>query len=99
MVGLSRLVVSVVECHCAYDGGSVASIMYGDAPGLTADLTVLDVVLRVSAARVETDDIDLAAIRARDGAVGVSGTVAERKVPVEIGLFVSLAVAVVAVVV
>src|ERR1041384_8359560 len=89
---VSDIVVSVVECHSADDGGAVVSIMYGDAPGLTADLTVFDVVLVFAASRVEADRICFAAVRTGDLAARVGGAVAERKVSIEIELVVGLVV-------
>ena len=61
------------------------AIMYGDAPGLAADLAVLDVVLRVAAAGVEGDGVrprrstGRATVPARVGCA-----VAERKVAIEV---------------
>src|SRR5437773_6102464 len=89
---MSDMIVSVVECDSAYDGGSVALIMYGDAPGLTADLAVLDVILIFAAPGVEADRDRLAAIRAGDLAARVGGAVAEWKVAIEIELVVGLIV-------
>src|SRR5690349_16209154 len=85
---MSDMIVSVVECHSAYDGGSVVSIMYGDTPGPTAYLAVLDVVLILSASRVEADGVRLAAIGAGDVAARVGGAIAEREVTIEIELVV-----------
>src|SRR5678809_503317 len=92
---MSDILASVVEGRSAYDGGSVVSIMYGDAPGLAAHLAVLDVVLRVAAAGVEADRVGLAAVGTRHDAARVGRSVAEWELPVEIelvGLVVALIV-------
>jgi hypothetical protein len=76
------MLVSVVECCRADDGGSVVLIMYGDAPGLTAHLAILDVVLIVAAPRVEADRVRLTAVRTVDDAARVGGAIAEREVSI-----------------
>jgi hypothetical protein len=55
-----------------------------DAPRLAADLTVLDVVLSLTAPRIERDGDRLAAVRTRHLAFYVGGAIAEREVSLEV---------------
>ena len=60
--------------------------MYGYSPGLTADLTILDVALIIAAAGIDTDGVDLAAVRTRDVRAGVGRAVSQGKVAVQVEL-------------
>src|SRR4051812_5763954 len=87
--------VSFVECR-RFDGRrTVLAVMYEHAPGLAADLAVLDVVLRGAAAWIEADRVLFAAVGADHHAAGVGRAVAEWKVAVEIELVVAVVVVVV----
>jgi hypothetical protein len=65
-------------------GLAVGIVAYSDSPRLTADLTVLDIVLTVPAPRVESDDVVLATVGAHDGPDRVGGAITERKFLVEV---------------
>src|SRR5687768_9796853 len=60
--------------------GARLVIRHDDSPGAATDLAILDVLLRLAAARVDGDLVLLAAVRAHDGRAGVGGTVPQREV-------------------
>src|SRR5262245_16698873 len=62
--------------------------MYGDAPGLAADLAVFDVLLRVATAGIQTDRVLLTTIRTQDSTGGIGCAIAEWKVAIEVELVV-----------
>ena len=59
-------------------------VRHRHAPRLTADLTIFDVILFRTAARIDTDFVRLSAVGAHDDALGVGGAVAEWKLLLEI---------------
>src|SRR5215208_6212094 len=64
--------------------GSVASVMYRDAPRLTADLTVLDIVLVATTSGVDADCDRLPTIRTADVGTRIRRAVAEWEVALEV---------------
>ena len=77
---------SVVERGEPDVGLSVGVIRDRHPPGPAADLTIFDIILRVSAPGVQSDLDVLAALRADDQRIHRRGAVAEREFLVELRL-------------
>src|SRR5512147_2652932 len=74
---------AVVRGLDAHVGAALGVVAHEHAPGLTAHLAVLDVLLRGPAARIERDGVHLAAVRAAHVPFGVGGAIAEGELRVE----------------
>ena len=90
MSAMSR--ISLVECGGGDVSGAVVAIMYGDPPGLTADLAVLDVAPASSPLPGSTLTVFVSPQYGHTtSAARVRRAVAEREVAVEVELVVVVA--------